>query len=110
MADPHYHYEPIEAFGESLTTRRPWNTSALEFVERLNGRTAMVGFAAAFRPSLNKHEMERLARIQRQSVQKHHAQRETVMHMQEIRRRQRKEDYENEYDNLRAATVHGGLA
>jgi len=47
MADPHYHYEPVEAFGESLTTRRPWNTSALEFVERLNGRTAMVGFAAA---------------------------------------------------------------
>ena len=47
MADPHYHYEPVEAFGESPTTRRPWNTTALEFVERLNGRTAMVGFAAA---------------------------------------------------------------
>lgn len=47
MADPRYHYEPVEAFGESLTTRRPWNTSSLEFVERLNGRTAMVGFAAA---------------------------------------------------------------
>ena len=69
----------------------------------------MVGFAAAFRPSLNKHEMERLARIQRQSVQKHHAQRETVMHMQEIRRRQRVQDYETEYDNLRAATVQGPL-
>ena len=69
----------------------------------------MVGFAAAFRPSLNKHEMERIARIQRQSVQKHHAQRETVMHMQEIRRRQRVQDYETEYDNLRAATVQGPL-
>ena len=73
----------------------------------------MVGFAAAFRrgfrPSLNKHEMERMARIHRQSVQKHHAQRETVMHMQEIRRRQRMQDYETEYDNLRAATVHGPL-
>jgi len=47
MADSHYLYGPIEAFGWSLTTRRPWNASALEFVERLNGRTAMVGFAAA---------------------------------------------------------------
>ena len=31
------------AFGESLTTARPWNTSA-EVVEQLNGRVAMVGF------------------------------------------------------------------
>ena len=62
----------------------------------------MVGFAAAFRPSLNKHEMERLARIQRQAVQKHNG-------MQEIRRRQRVQDYETEYDNLRAATVQGPL-
>ena len=47
MPDQRYQYEPIEAFGESLTTNRPWNTSALEIVERINGRTAMVGFAAA---------------------------------------------------------------
>ena len=69
----------------------------------------MVGFAAAFRPSLNKHEMERLARIHRQAVQKHNAQQETVKHMAEIRRRQRVQDYETEYDNLRAATVQGPL-
>ena len=69
----------------------------------------MVGFAAAFRPSLKKQEMERMARIQRQSVQKHHAQRETVRRLQEIRRRQRMQDYETEYDNLRTATVHGPL-
>ena len=31
------------------------------------------------------------------------------MHMQEIRRRQRVQDYETEYDNLRAATVQGPL-
>jgi hypothetical protein len=40
-------YEPIEKFGEGLTTRRPWNTEALTGVERLNGRVAMLGFAAA---------------------------------------------------------------
>ena len=40
-------YEPIEKFGEGLTTRRPWNTEALTAVERLNGRVAMLGFAAA---------------------------------------------------------------
>ena len=68
----------------------------------------MVGFAASFRPSLSKHEMQRLARIQRQSVPKHHAQQETVKHMQEIRRRQRVKDYETEYDNLRAASMHSG--
>ncbi|MFM2158062.1 MAG: hypothetical protein RLZZ124_536 [Cyanobacteriota bacterium] len=42
-----YHYEPLERFGEGLTTRRPWNTQALVAVERLNGRVAMLGFAAA---------------------------------------------------------------
>lgn len=47
MAEPTYQYEPLERFGEGLTTRRPWNTSALAGVERLNGRVAMLGFAAA---------------------------------------------------------------
>jgi hypothetical protein len=42
-----FRYEPVERFGEGLTTRRPWNTAALAGVERLNGRAAMVGFAAA---------------------------------------------------------------
>lgn len=42
-----YRYEPLEAFGEGLTTRRPWNTASLVMVERLNGRVAMLGFAAA---------------------------------------------------------------
>jgi hypothetical protein len=42
-----FHYEPVERFGEGLTTSRPWNTTALAGVERLNGRVAMVGFAAA---------------------------------------------------------------
>jgi hypothetical protein len=37
----------MERFGEGLTTRRPWNTVALVRVERLNGRVAMLGFAAA---------------------------------------------------------------
>lgn len=45
-ADP-FHYEPLERFGEGLTSPRPWNTSALAAVERLNGRVAMLGFAAA---------------------------------------------------------------
>ena len=47
MAKPDYLYEQHEAFGEGLTTRRPWNTTALAGVERLNGRVAMLGFAAA---------------------------------------------------------------
>jgi hypothetical protein len=47
VAKPDYLYEPLEAFGEGLTTRRPWNTTALAAVERLNGRVAMLGFAAA---------------------------------------------------------------
>jgi len=42
-----YIYEPLEAFGEGLTTRRPWNTTALAAVERLNGRVAMLGFVCA---------------------------------------------------------------
>jgi hypothetical protein len=42
-----FRYEPVERFGEGLTTSRPWNTTALAGVERLNGRVAMVGFAAA---------------------------------------------------------------
>lgn len=47
MPNDGYRYEPLEAFGEGLTTRRPWNTSLLAAVERLNGRVAMVGFLAA---------------------------------------------------------------
>jgi hypothetical protein len=47
MANDPFHYEPLERFGEGLTTRRPWNTSALAGVEQLNGRVAMLGFAAA---------------------------------------------------------------
>lgn len=47
MADPSFRYEPVERFGEGLTTDRPWNTSALAGVERLNGRVAMLGFVAA---------------------------------------------------------------
>ena len=44
---PAFQYEQPERFSESLTTARPWNKSALTFVERLNGRAAMVGFSAA---------------------------------------------------------------
>lgn len=40
-------YEPLEKFGEGLTTSRPWNTQALAGVELLNGRVAMLGFLAA---------------------------------------------------------------
>ena len=47
MTRPAFLYEQQERFGESLTTARPWNTSALASVERLNGRAAMVGFMAA---------------------------------------------------------------
>ena len=47
MTPPSFQYEQPERFGESLTTARPWNASALAFVEQLNGRVAMVGFAAA---------------------------------------------------------------
>ncbi|MFN5193168.1 MAG: chlorophyll a/b-binding protein [Cyanobacteriota bacterium] len=47
MNRPPLAYEPRERFGEGLTPRRPWNTEALAAVERLNGRVAMLGFAAA---------------------------------------------------------------
>ena len=47
MTRPAFLYEQPERFGESLSTARPWNQSALTFVERLNGRAAMVGFSAA---------------------------------------------------------------
>lgn len=47
MNRPAFHYEQPERFGESLTTARPWNKSALKVVEQLNGRVAMVGFTAA---------------------------------------------------------------
>lgn len=47
MPERPFLYEPSERFGEGLTTRRPWNVSALASVERLNGRVAMLGFAAA---------------------------------------------------------------
>lgn len=47
VSDDSFRYEPLERFGEGLTTRRPWNTAALAGVERLNGRVAMVGFVAA---------------------------------------------------------------
>lgn len=47
MSEKSYQYEPVERFGEGLTTSRPWNQAALVAVERLNGRVAMVGFAAA---------------------------------------------------------------
>jgi len=45
--DQAFLYEPVERFGESMTTAKPWNAKALQGVELLNGRTAMVGFAAA---------------------------------------------------------------
>lgn len=45
--DDGFIYEPVERFGASMTSPRPWNTDALAGVERLNGRAAMVGFAAA---------------------------------------------------------------
>ena len=47
MTRPAFQYEQPERFGESLTTARPWNQLALTFVERLNGRAAMVGFMAS---------------------------------------------------------------
>ena len=47
LSDRSFHYEPLERFGEGLTTSRPWNAAALAGVERLNGRVAMLGFAAA---------------------------------------------------------------
>ena len=47
MDKDQFRYEPVEKFGEGLTTSRPWNTQALAFVEMLNGRVAMLGFMAA---------------------------------------------------------------
>ena len=47
MSRPAFRYEEPERFGESLTTARTWNRSALTDVERLNGRMAMLGFLAA---------------------------------------------------------------
>ena len=47
-------------------------------------------------------------RIHRQSVQKHNAQNERVRHLAEIKRKQQIQDYETEYDNLKAATIHSG--
>lgn len=47
MPDPSFQYEPVERFGAGLTTARPWNNQALAAVEQLNGRVAMLGFAAA---------------------------------------------------------------
>ena len=47
MVEKRFLYEPGERFGESLTRPRPWNVTALARVEQLNGRVAMLGFAAA---------------------------------------------------------------
>ena len=47
VSSQNFQYEPVEAFGEGLTTKRPWNQGSLDFVERLNGRVAMLGFMAA---------------------------------------------------------------
>jgi hypothetical protein len=44
---PKFNYEPVERFGASMTSPRPWNTKALAAVELLNGRVAMLGFVAA---------------------------------------------------------------
>ena len=45
--DQSFLYEPVERFGESMTSPKPWNKAALAGVELLNGRMAMLGFAAA---------------------------------------------------------------
>ena len=47
MSKEAFRYEPVERFGASMTSARPWNTRALAGVELLNGRVAMLGFAAA---------------------------------------------------------------
>jgi hypothetical protein len=46
MEEQKYVYQPLEKFGEGLTTKRPWNITALQQVELLNGRVAMLGFMA----------------------------------------------------------------
>ena len=47
MNKQEFRYEPVESFGMSMTSQRPWDVSALAGVEQLNGRVAMLGFAAA---------------------------------------------------------------
>jgi len=47
MNKQEFRYEPVESFGKSMTSQRPWDVSALAGVEQLNGRVAMLGFAAA---------------------------------------------------------------
>lgn len=47
MSQESFRYEPVERFGASMTSPRPWNTAALAGVEQLNGRVAMLGFLAA---------------------------------------------------------------
>ena len=47
MNKQEFRYEPVESFGKSMTSHRPWDVSALAGVEQLNGRVAMLGFAAA---------------------------------------------------------------
>ena len=47
VSDQSFKYEPQERFGASMTSARPWNYAALDAVERLNGRAAMIGFTAA---------------------------------------------------------------
>ena len=59
-------------------------------------------------PYLRKHEIERLMRIQRQSLKTYNAQQERVKHLEDIKKRQRMQDYETEYDRLRGATVKSG--
>ena len=59
-------------------------------------------------PYLHKHEIERLMRIQRQSLKTYNAQNERVKHLEDIKKRQRMYDYEIEYDRLRAATIKSG--
>ena len=44
MTLPNHRYEQLEAFGSSFTGARRWNYSSLQFVERFNGRAAMLGF------------------------------------------------------------------
>ena len=62
----------------------------------------------ARKPGLSKHELLKLIRIQRQSVKKYNAHQETVKHLADIRRRQMLQNYETEFDNLRAASIQSG--
>ena len=47
MNKQEFRYAPVESFGKSMTSQRPWDVMALAGVEQLNGRVAMLGFAAA---------------------------------------------------------------